>query len=203
MRLSLFGISLFVGFCVGLSSEVIQFELKNPYEVNPKQLENKLEGFEERVGKKLVRFEEQDSPPPKVKEKSPLPQASKPIKPIPEATGSFDRPSLEKLLIQKHFSDNPVNPHRGLAIKVSDGKVVSSKDGKVIVVGNMEGYKNYLILEHENGFFTVYGNLEQISVAEGQHVKKGNYLGTVAKEKNLYFQMNLGGKAVDPSKYFN
>lgn len=183
-----------------LFSEVIKIELKNPYEVDPREAE-----------RELVRFEQQDAPPERVKEKIPVPQVTKPgsnaPKPGAEVGSSgndpFQRPSLEKLIIEKHFSDNPVNPHRGLALKIPEGRVISSKDGKIITIGKMEGYQKYIIVDHGNGFFTVYGNMDQISVAEGQVVRKGNSLGTVLRDKSLYFQINLGGKAVDPSKYVN
>jgi murein DD-endopeptidase MepM/ murein hydrolase activator NlpD len=183
-----------------LFSEAINIELKNPYEVDSREVE-----------KNLMRFEQQDSPPERVKDKTPVPEVNKPGAHAPRAGSSapvagsdpFQRPSLEKLIIEKHFSDNPVNPHRGLALKIPKGKVISSKEGKVITIGKMEGYQKYIIVDHGNGFFTIYGNMDKIAVEEGQVVQKGSSLGTIVKDKSLYFQLNLGGKAIDPAKYVN
>ena len=62
----------------------------------------------------------------------------------------------------------------------------------------MDGYHNYVIIEHPNGYFSVYGNLDEVFVAEGQIIKKGEILGNLMKEKGLYFQVNQGKKTLDP-----
>ena len=60
-------------------------------------------------------------------------------------------------------------------------------EGRVVAIDYMDGYYNYVIIEHPNGYFTVYGNLEEVFVAEGQTVKKGET-----------FQVNQGKKTLDP-----
>lgn len=103
--------------------------------------------------------------------------------------------------IYKNFSDNPVRPHKGILFQPDGyGEVISPMAGKVVVKDYMDGYEKYIIVEHSNGYSTVYGNLEEIYVDEQQKVKKGVLLGTLVKHKGLYFQINHGKKPVDPKK---
>ncbi|MCB1178695.1 MAG: M23 family metallopeptidase [Leptospiraceae bacterium] len=119
-------------------------------------------------------------------------------------TSKFYKPTKNKMLIQRGYSNDSRNPHRGLSIRIPEnGKVISSKDGKVLTIDKMEGYRNYIIVQHRDGMLTVYGNLEIVTVSEGQKLRKGEILGKVPREKNLYFQLNKGEKTVDPSKYIS
>ncbi|MCB1192012.1 MAG: M23 family metallopeptidase [Leptospiraceae bacterium] len=103
--------------------------------------------------------------------------------------------------IHKSFSDNPERPHKGILFQPDEfGEVISPLDGKVVVKDYMDGYEKYIIIEHNNGYSTVYGNLDEIYVDEEQSVKKGVLIGTLVKHKGLYFQINRGKKPVDPNK---
>jgi lipoprotein YgeR len=113
---------------------------------------------------------------------------------------SFQLPYTKKLLVTNPYSDDSENPHYGIVFKPIDfGSVVASMTGKVVALDYMDGYHNYIILEHPEGFYTVYGNLEQTVVGEGQIVKKGETLGALLKEKGLYFQISQGKKTLDPN----
>lgn len=113
---------------------------------------------------------------------------------------SFQLPFTKKLLVTNQYSEDPENPHYGIVFKPIDlGSVIASMSGKVVAVDYMDGYNNYIILEHPEGFYTIYGNLEQSLVGEGQLVKKGETLGVLLKEKGLYFQISQGKKTLDPN----
>jgi murein DD-endopeptidase MepM/ murein hydrolase activator NlpD len=124
--------------------------------------------------------------------------------PVAKNTFNFQAPLKHRLIPETAFNSDPENPHKGVTYKPSESSnVFSSMDGKVATIDYMDGYNNYVILEHANGFHTVYGNLDQINVAIGQYVKKGNELGKVSKKKGLYFQITQGSKPVDPQKFLN
>ncbi len=163
-------------------------------------------------GSTPVRLKQAESPEKKESSEPPSqykPEASsnQPKKNIPKEQPSikgFDKPTLEKLIIERGYSDDSRDPHKGLSLKIQEeGQVISSKDGRVVTIDNMEGYRNYVIVEHSNGILSVYGNLEQIHVTMGQTIKKGTVVGTVPKKKNLYFQLNQGEKSVDPAKFIS
>lgn len=127
-----------------------------------------------------------------------------PKKPIedPSATFTLNPPFSKKLKVQRIFSPDSTNPHRGMLFRYSDsGHVCSSMEGTVVEINYMDGYENYVIVEHTDGFSTVYANLDLITVSKGQNVSKGQMLGTLTKNKGLYFQVNKGSKAVNPVRF--
>lgn len=183
-------------FC--LYAEARKVELKNPYEVTIQELE-------------LMRIEQRDEPPAKAQEKNPVPEVSKPGAEKPQSNQTekngfklkLYKPTQHNFAIEKSFSDNPANPHRGITLRTDSVEVLTASDGKIVAVGHMEGYKTYIIVDHGNGVYTVYGNLENAHVSEGQIVKRGNVIGKTSQNKSLYFQVNIGSKAVDPLKHLN
>ena len=184
---------------LGLYAEVRKLELKNPYEVTIQELE-------------VTRLEQRDEPPSKTKEKNPVPEVSKPGTGKPPQLNQTEKtwnhfklfkPTQYSYVIEKSFSDNPTNPHRGISIKSNSPEVLTANDGRIVSVGKMEGYRTYIIVDHGNGVYTVYGNLENAQVEEGQTVKRGNVIGKTPKDKSLYFQVNIGNRTVDPLKHLN
>lgn len=111
----------------------------------------------------------------------------------------FKRPFSKKLKPFREFNDDSFNPHRGVLFEhEQDGFVQSALSGKVVAVDSMDGYGNYIIIEHDNGYTTVYANLNQINVFEGQKVETKERLGILSKNRGLYFQVNIGRIAINP-----
>jgi murein hydrolase activator len=67
----------------------------------------------------------------------------------------------------------------GIDIQVKAGSTVSTvADGEVSTILWYPSYGNLLIINHHNGYRTVYTHLAEISVTEGQRVKEGERIGT-------------------------
>jgi murein DD-endopeptidase MepM/ murein hydrolase activator NlpD len=67
-------------------------------------------------------------------------------------------------------------------------------------------YGLYVIVDHGNGFKTLYAHLSEISVSKGQPVSKGTRLGTAGSTgystgTHLHFEVHLDGKRVDPMRF--
>ena len=101
--------------------------------------------------------------------------------------------------------------HTGIDIKADKTTVVNAaSDGKVKYIKNDPRYGLTVIMEHANGFSTVYSNLltaEFVSV--GEELKSGQPIGTVGNtaafeildEPHLHFEMMKEGEAVDSNMY--
>ena len=101
--------------------------------------------------------------------------------------------------------------HEGIDIKANKTTVINaSADGKVKYIKNDPRYGLTVIMEHANGFSTVYSNLltaEFVSV--GEELKSGQPIGTVGNtaafeildEPHLHFEILKDGEAVDPNMY--
>lgn len=101
--------------------------------------------------------------------------------------------------------------HLGVDIKAEKTTVVkASEAGTVKAIKNDPRYGLTVILEHEDGYSTVYSNLLTAEfVTEGETVEKGQTIGTVgntatfevAEESHLHFEMLKDGENVDPAMY--
>ncbi|PJZ53679.1 LIC_10271 family cell wall hydrolase [Leptospira adleri] len=101
--------------------------------------------------------------------------------------------------VQSVFNRLSFAPHKGVLFKASrHNEVRPASPGKVLVVDEMEGYKKFVILQHKNGYSSVYANLKSVSVTEGDTVDSSKILGSLESGKGLYFQLNRGSSPVDP-----
>ncbi|MDV6234356.1 LysM peptidoglycan-binding domain-containing M23 family metallopeptidase [Leptospira ellisii] len=123
---------------------------------------------------------------------------------IAEDTADPLKPRLRFPLKTRAPFETPYNrlsfaPHKGILFKATrHNEVRPASAGKVAVVDEMDGYKKYVILEHKNGYSSVYANLKSVSVTEGETVDSDKIIGVLESGKGLYFQLNRGSTAVDP-----
>lgn len=102
--------------------------------------------------------------------------------------------------------------HSGIDIKADKASVVvASEKGNVESIKNDPRYGLSIIINHGNGFKTVYANLLTTEfVKEGEEVEKGQTIATVgetasfevADEPHLHFEMYKDGITVNPTIYF-
>lgn len=97
----------------------------------------------------------------------------------PIGTGSFIWPSGNKYLSGYDYS--PATNHFGIDIAGRLGEPLWASDGGVIVYAgwNNFGYGNMVVIDHGNGWQTLYAHLEVVGVACGQGVFKGTPLGQI------------------------
>ena len=101
--------------------------------------------------------------------------------------------------------------HLGIDIKADKTTIVkSSSDGVVKSIKNDPRYGLTIVIEHVNGFTSVYSNLLSSEfVVVGENVKSGQTIGTVGNsatfeivdEPHLHFEILKDGKSVDPEMY--
>ncbi len=131
---------------------------------------------------------------------------------------NFQRP-VEGDIIREFAIENLVysetlqewTTHTGIDIKADKTTVVkSSESGTIKSIKNDPRYGLTIIIEHANGFQTVYSNLLTSEfVVEGEKVEKGQSLGTVgntaafeiADEAHLHFEILKDDVQVDPNIY--
>ena len=99
------------------------------------------------------------------------------------------------------------NGNKGIKIEGQLGQEIRAvTKGKIIYAGeDLKGYGKLVILKHDDGILTVYGNQNEILVAENQFVKAGQTIGimgnSATEEVTLIFEVRDGGKSIDPIKY--
>jgi septal ring factor EnvC (AmiA/AmiB activator) len=103
---------------------------------------------------------------------------------------------------QVHPVLKTVRENTGIDIGVNPGSdVLAVADGKVSIVTFIPGFGNIVILNHNNGYRTVYAHLSEINVAEDQSVKAGEVIaksGDSVDGAVLHFEIWEGTKKQNP-----
>ena len=96
----------------------------------------------------------------------------------------------------------------GINISANTGTAVSAaENGVVAYAGNeVKGMGNLVIIQHSDGWMTVYAHMDSMNVRRGAHVKVGQKIGTVGKtgkvdKPQLHFEVRKGTKAYNPIQY--
>lgn len=101
--------------------------------------------------------------------------------------------------------------HAGIDIKSEKTTIVkASEEGTIKSIKNDPRYGLTVVIEHNNGFSTVYSNLLTAEfVTAGESVKKGQTIGTVGNtatfeisdESHLHFEILKDNVQIDPNMY--
>ena len=117
-------------------------------------------------------------------------------------TGSFGWP------VSGYITQRYSEVHPAADIGVREGSSVKAADsGYVAVVGRSDtGYGRYVLIDHGNGFQTLYAHLSVIYVEIGQSVGKGQTIGLSGNTgkstgPHLHFEIKLNGVRRNPFIY--
>lgn len=97
--------------------------------------------------------------------------------------------------------------HKGIDIHAKIGvPVKAARQGMVTHSGWKHGYGKSVVLQHYDGYSTVYGHFHTIKAEKGQWVNKGDVIGTVGSTgrstgPHLHFEIRKHDKAINPLFY--
>jgi murein hydrolase activator len=96
---------------------------------------------------------------------------------------------------------------KGIFIKAESGQSVRAvADGQVVFADWLRGFGNLLILDHGNGYMSLYGNNESLLKSVGENARAGENIASVgstggALESGVYFELRHEGRPFDPMKW--
>lgn len=100
--------------------------------------------------------------------------------------------------------------HKGMDIAAPEGtEIYAAADGYVVSAGwNSGGYGNVVMIEHLDGYATVYAHMIAVYAGEGQYVTKGQLIGFVGNTGNSFgdhchFEVRYQGICLDPAAFLN
>lgn len=105
---------------------------------------------------------------------------------------------------QKHPQFNTYVQRKGIDIQAAEGSGIRAvMAGTVAYADWLKGYGLVAILDHANGFFSLYAHASALVVKAGEHVQAGQTIGAtgdtgMTKEHTLYFELREGAEPVDP-----
>ncbi|NOZ62780.1 MAG: peptidoglycan DD-metalloendopeptidase family protein [Calditrichaeota bacterium] len=101
--------------------------------------------------------------------------------------------------------------HMGIDLGAPEGTpIFAPADGVVIKVVKTykphKSYGRYVVIDHGNGYRTVYGHMHSVKVRMGQKVKRWDVIGTVgqtgrATGPHLHYEVIAYGKKMNPLNY--
>jgi murein DD-endopeptidase MepM/ murein hydrolase activator NlpD len=117
--------------------------------------------------------------------------------------GSFVWPTTNHWL--SGFNYSPDTNHPAIDIAGQLGNPVFAADNGVIVYAgwNNWGYGNVVVIDHGNGWQTLYAHLSYYGVGCGLSVNQGDVIGSIGSTGNssgphLHFEMMYQGSKVNP-----
>jgi len=144
--------------------------------------------------------------------------------PKPSSSG-FIWPTPGFYYISSPFAQRWGTQHRGIDIGdagIMGGSICASKSGTVTYVNNScthnyaktsscgcgGGYGNYVIIQHDGTYSTLYGHMTSASVSVGDYVQQGDVIGTVGSTgwstgAHLHFEVRVNGTQQNPTDYVN
>ena len=105
---------------------------------------------------------------------------------------------------QEHPRYRTVTFNRGIEINAPEGqKIAAVSDGSVLFADWFKGYGRLIVIDHGEGYYTVYAHASEIVVRVGDRVAKGQPIGLVGDTgsvagSQLYFEVRHRGRPQDP-----
>ena len=80
--------------------------------------------------------------------------------------------------VQQNPALHTVTQNNGIDIDVPSGTYVDAvADGEVSTIWWLPSFGNLVIMNHQNGYRTVYAHLSEIAVNEGDRIRQGEQIG--------------------------
>lgn len=101
------------------------------------------------------------------------------------------------------------NINQGMIFFAPEGKSVTAVyPGKVVFCDWLKGYGLLLILDHGQGFMTLYAHNQSLYKQKGDFVNQGEQIATVGhsgglSQNGLYFEIRQRGKAIPPQRWMS
>ena len=108
---------------------------------------------------------------------------------------------------QKHPTFNTYVQRKGIEIRTTEGSAIHAvMAGTVVYADWLKGYGLVIILDHANGFFSLYAHASKILTSVGAVVASGQAIGETGDtgmtgENTLYFELREGTEPVDPLQW--
>ncbi len=96
---------------------------------------------------------------------------------------------------------------KGIFVKAAAGQTVKAiAAGRVVFADWLRGFGNLLIVDHGNGYMSLYGNNETLYKQVGDELRGGDTIAAVGnsggnEDSGLYFELRLESKPLDPLKW--
>ncbi len=124
--------------------------------------------------------------------------------------GKFAWPVPAHHEVSSSFGHRWGRKHDGIDITANVGdQILAAEEGEVIYSGNkIGGYGNITIIQHSDGFYTVYAHAKKNYKERGEKVKKGELIALVGMTgrttgPHLHFEIRRNSESLDPRHFLS
>ncbi|MCK4606056.1 MAG: peptidoglycan DD-metalloendopeptidase family protein [candidate division Zixibacteria bacterium] len=90
----------------------------------------------------------------------------------------------------------------GVVINGKSGRQVAAvASGIVAYIGELRGYGNFVIIDHDGEYYSTYAGLGRVSAAQNQYVQAGEKLAVAGSDGMVKFELRRGRTPLDPVKW--
>ncbi|OAB40540.1 hypothetical protein PMSD_01140 [Paenibacillus macquariensis subsp. defensor] len=124
-----------------------------------------------------------------------------------QGSGQFSWP-VSGATISSTYGSRWGRQHKGIDMVSGNRTIMAADEGVVTFTGNISGYGKAVIINHSNGYTTLYGHMSRITVSQGQTVDKGDGIGVMGNTgrstgTHLHFEIKKNNVAQNPMRYLN
>lgn len=83
----------------------------------------------------------------------------------------------------------------------SEASVFAVAAGSVAYVGNLRGYGNFVIISHDELYYTTYGGLGQTFVNQGEYITSGTKMAVAGSGNTVKFELRKRREPLDPVEW--
>lgn len=92
----------------------------------------------------------------------------------------------------------------GITIKgKAGGKVYAVASGRIAFAGQLRGYGNFVIIQHDNQYYTTYARLASFSVSLDENIQARVAIGLAGSDGLIKFELRKGRETLDPVTWLN
>lgn len=124
-------------------------------------------------------------------------------------TGSFSWP-VSRPNITSSYGARWGTTHKGLDMTSNSGNLTirAADNGKVVKASYSRGYGYHVIIDHQNGYRTLYAHMSKITTKKGSLLEKGDKIGVMGTTGqstgvHLHFEVHKNGRIQNPANYLN
>lgn len=128
-------------------------------------------------------------------------------------TGEWAWPTVKNYIITEYYGygvrsdigESTSRLHAGVDIAGlgCNSPIYAAQSGNIEIAGSYYGYGNAVMINHNNGYKSLYGHMNRVLVKPGTSVNKGQQIGLMGNTGysfgcHLHFQVEKNGKTFDP-----
>ncbi len=127
------------------------------------------------------------------------------VRPATTGSGTFANPTQG--ILSSRYGLRWNRSHNGIDIAGAYNSNILAADGGVVTYADwMDGYGNYVVIDHENGYQTAYGHCASLDVSVGDRVTKGEVIAKMGNTgrstgTHLHFEVKKDGVFVNPLEF--